>query len=229
MPKVGHSRISRGFDLVAPIYDLLAAVGSGNRIPRIRRALLPRLPPREKALVLGDGTGRFLCELMATGRIRRAVCIDASAGMIAKARARWITRSEQLKLDPRSVSFQVAALPLPNGLAGPYDLVCTNFFLDLFIDAELESILLQIDTALAPGAFWYFSDFRYPDAAKQPFANIASRLLVRILYTFFGSLSGLGARRLPDIHSAFHNSGYEPLFESYSTRGILECKIFQKL
>lgn len=221
---IKRSRVRLGFDRLAPIYDLLLTLFSGNLIPRIRRSLLKIVPPREHALVLGDGTGRFLCELMATDRIGRATCFDISDAMIHRASRRWAARGRNTD----QVSFHAAGLPIPEGLPDRYDLVCTNFFLDVFTDEELDPVFRQIDAALVPDGLWYYSDFCYPDAAIHPFENAGARFIVRMLYVFFEWICGLRARALPDVKKCFVNHGYQLIFEEYSAAGMLVCQIFQK-
>ncbi len=226
------ARVARGFDRLAPFYDLLLAIGSGNAIPRIRRALLAQIPDRKHALILGDGTGRFLCELMATGRVARATCIDSSPAMSTKARARWLRSSRRRAVDAQAVEFRVASLPFAkheDGPGGPYDLVCTNFFLDLFTDAELGPAFRQIHESLeSADALWYDSDFQYPDPRSRPLTGLAARWLVRILYISFALVCGLRARRLPDTNRFFESHGYRALAERNGAGGLLICRIFQK-
>ncbi|MCR9142583.1 MAG: class I SAM-dependent methyltransferase [bacterium] len=222
------TRVSRGFDRLAPVYDLLAAVGSGNQIARARRSLLNEIPPGKRALVLGDGTGQFLCELMATGRVKQAVCIDASPAMIDRASRRWQRQCRRSGADPGSVEFRVGALPLDDGPGGPYDLVCTNFFLDLFTNEEMEPVFRQIDAALAPDGNWYYTDFRYPDRATHPLRYLSARVLVRCLYVFFGLVAGLRARALTDVKKTFESNEYQLVARTIVAFGALECAIFKK-
>lgn len=48
--------LARGFDRLAPVYDLMADLAFAGRIHASQVALLPGLPPIGRALVIGGGT-----------------------------------------------------------------------------------------------------------------------------------------------------------------------------
>ena len=51
-------------DLIAPHYWWIERLGMGRALERRRRWFLPELGNARRALVLGDGDGRFLRELL---------------------------------------------------------------------------------------------------------------------------------------------------------------------
>ena len=63
--------LRRGFDRLAPVYDLLLRLSTGRLIPNSQTALLEHLPPGERALLVGGGTGEFLAALAKSERYRR--------------------------------------------------------------------------------------------------------------------------------------------------------------
>ncbi|MGH7938770.1 MAG: class I SAM-dependent methyltransferase, partial [Chthoniobacterales bacterium] len=76
------------FDRVAPYYRRLETVVFGGRLQIARAAFVRQLPPSRRALIAGEGDGRFLEQLRAAQRELPVECIDASAKMLELARAR---------------------------------------------------------------------------------------------------------------------------------------------
>jgi len=95
-------------------------------------------------LELGCGTGALTARLEA--HAQRVVAVDASAAMLARARAR-LQRSELLEGDMRST---------PSG--GSFDLVVAVFDVvnNLLVEGELEALARSVLQRSAPGGLWIF-------------------------------------------------------------------------
>src|ERR1700728_4756681 len=70
------------FDRVARIYRYAEYLTLGPLLQRTRTHFLPQLPPRHQALILGDGDGRFLSQLLTPQPQLQAVAVDTSATML---------------------------------------------------------------------------------------------------------------------------------------------------
>ncbi len=213
------SRAARGFDRLAPVYDLLAHLGMAGRIHMSQIALLPRLPAASRALVVGGGTGRFLGELLESGLASRAVSIDASPQMTRLTAARLHRRG----LANRAI-LRIGGLE-QLGDHERFDLVVTHCFLDLFDGTELQGVMIRLDAALLRGGHWMFSDFATSGARWPGFAR---RSLVAGLYAFFRATCGIGARHLPDFDRAFRSVGLEPVAEQSLGAGLLRAAVLRK-
>ncbi|MBK5256818.1 MAG: class I SAM-dependent methyltransferase [Vicinamibacteria bacterium] len=211
-------RTARGFDRMAPVYDLLAGLGLGGRIHASQVALLPRLPGAERALVLGDGTGRFLCELLKSGGAAHAVSIDASPCMTRLTAERLMAHG----LAERA-TLRVGGLEQLGDER--FDLVVTHYFLDLFDNAELGGVAARLETALLPGGHWLFSDFATPGHGC---AGLARRSVVAGLYAFFRAACGINARQLPNFDRAFDAIGLERLADESLGAGLLSAALLRK-
>lgn len=223
-------RVGRGFDRLAPVYDWMLRLSSGRLLPRVRRSLLDTLPVHNRALIPGEGTGEFLCDLMRAGRAHRATVIDVSSGMLARARSRATRRlrAEQFA----RVTFRTAALPDDPALAesrGSYDLLCTNFFLDVFTEEQIDAVMNELSGQLASGGRWYISDFAYPNCERGWLTAFGGRLIISFLYFFFALSCGLAARRLPETESRFRERGFRLLAERKFLGGLLFTRVYQKL
>jgi SAM-dependent methyltransferase len=194
------------FDRLAPCYDLLGGVAFGGQLHRSQVALLDHVPPVDRALVVGGGTGRFLAELVARGKARTAVSIDTSPAMCARTAAR--------------VPAAEVRVESVDGLRDgeTFDLVATHCFLDLFDDSTAAALVARLDGALRPGGTWMFSDFA-DDAWWR-------RVVVQGLYVFFRATCGIEARRLPGFAPLF--AGYETVAAGRFAGGLLQSVVYRK-
>lgn len=189
------------FDLVAPIYDRLAALVYGGKIKHAQTALLPQLQGVNNALVLGGGTGWFLHELLAQTPVRRVLYVeksrpmlDRSRRLIARTNPEWLERVEFLHGTDESVT----------AAHGPFDLLVTNFFLDLFSEANCADMIERLYPHLKAGGRWLFVDFHLPDGGWR---RAAAWALFRVMYTFFVVTSKIESRMPPDYGRTFDRLG----------------------
>ena len=54
------------FDRLARPYRLLETLAFGNALQRARTFWIDKIPSPKRALIVGEGNGRFLCELLCT-------------------------------------------------------------------------------------------------------------------------------------------------------------------
>jgi len=179
----------RGFDLLAPYYDLMELVLAGGKLHRCRTAFLDQIADCRNILLVGEGHGRALVECCRRFPGARIVCLDASAGMLARARLRM-----EREAGPTSnVEFiQADVLDWPVR-AQEFDLVVTNFFLDCFRREQLEVIIPRLAGGLLPGGNWLLSDFQ---VGKKRGQRLRSKLILWTMYCFFRAVTNLPARRL---------------------------------
>ncbi|MBZ5674321.1 MAG: class I SAM-dependent methyltransferase [Acidobacteriia bacterium] len=198
-------------DLIAPHYWWIERLGMGRTLERRRRWFLPQLGNARRALVLGDGDGRFLRELLRRHSDVRADYVDLSRRMLELARQ---------KAGADRVNYQQAdarTLDLPRD---EYDLIATHFFFDCFGPNELEALIARVADAAKPGVQWIVSEFRT--------ANIPARLLVRALYLFFGITTGLKTRKLADHRPILQSHGFRLTGASHSRGGLVVSELWKR-
>jgi len=158
------------FDLVAPHYRWLEAIAFGNALQRARTRWIDTIARPKRTLILGEGDGRFLCELVRAHPKIDVDCIDASAAMLHLARAR-LSRTH-----PESVSrvHFICEDILQWSPRKSYDLLVTHFFLDCFPATELQAIVAKLARAAEPDAVWLIADFTIP---RKRFARGHARVL----------------------------------------------------
>lgn len=209
------------FDLLAPAYQALELVTFGGLLHACRTAHLDRLRACRRGLILGDGDGRFLGDLLRANPTIRADSADVSPGMLAAARRR--VRAVPGAVERvRFVAADARTDPLPG--AG-YDLVVTNFFLDCFRPAELAVVVARAAEACAPGALWVDGDFRLPAAGwERPVA----RLALAGMYAFFRLTTRIPAGRLTDPAPLLAAAGFRPEAEAKWLKGFLSSRLWVK-
>ena len=177
------------FDSLAPHYRWLEWLLAGGKLQRCRTAYLRGIPSPRHALLLGEGNGRFLPEFLAAYPDARVTCVDASAAMLERARARL--RATPVDFD--AVEFVHADVFTWSPPTGCYDLLVTHFFFDCFRRDQIERLLEILGPAQTPDAQWLLADFRVPASGL---ARWRARWIVRSLYFFFQGTTGLAASKL---------------------------------
>jgi SAM-dependent methyltransferase len=76
------------FDTLAPYYRIMERVTAGGILQRCRTAFLAETTSCRRALLLGEGPGRFLEELLRANSQVEVTCVERSPRMIAEARRR---------------------------------------------------------------------------------------------------------------------------------------------
>ncbi len=152
----------------------------------------------KRALVMGDGDGRFTQRLLKANSSIQVHAVDSSSAMLAQLMHRAGPDASRVHTE------QIDARLWEPGNAR-YDLVVTHFFLDCFSTSEVEEIITQIRRATEEGALWAISDFHLPD---NSFGKFVAWPIVKLLYLGFRILTGLGAMSLPEYHPALRKAGF---------------------
>jgi len=207
------------FNYIAKPYRWLEYLTLGRALENCRTHYLPQLLDRRHALVLGDGDGRFLAELLKRNPHLQADAIDTSATMLQLLRKRCEATTPDAAT--RLHTHHASALTVP--LEGPYDLVVTHFFLDCLTQPELDSLITRITPTLAPGALWLISDFRIP----RGLMHLPAKLLIRCLYLAFRLLTGLRTTHLPDHATPLTQAGLTRISHQHRLAGLLITELWQ--
>jgi len=205
------------FDRIARPYRWLEYLSFGPMLERCRFYRLPELADAQRALVLGDGDGRFLARLLKSNPRLRADAVDLSPAMLQLLSNRV---AEAGALDRVALHCTDAREFFPTA---SYDLVVTHFFLDCFTTDELRMLASRIRSHLTPGARWVVSEFATPSGV----VSLPARLLVWTLYLAFGLLTGLKVRRLPDYTAALKGAGLSRSAKQSWLRGLLVSELWE--
>jgi len=207
------------FDHIARPYRWLEYITLGRALEQCRLHYLPSLLSRNRALVLGDGDGRFLAQLLAQNPHLHAHAIDTSATMLQLLRQRC--EAVAPNASTRLNTHQSDALTCP--LDPPYDLIVTHFFLDCLTQPDLDTLVNRIAPTLSPQAIWLVSDFQIPTGPMR----LPAKILVRALYLAFRILTGLRTTQLPDHATPLQQAGLTRIAHRHRLSGLLITELWQ--
>ncbi|GAB3540650.1 hypothetical protein GCM10027443_38880 [Pontibacter brevis] len=210
-----------GFHRVASFYDRLARLVYGDALEQAQLSLLPQLPQEGRVLVIGGGSGWILEQLLLTGKRLDILYLDAAPAMLQRARQ----RHERFRLPHScSVSFRLgtekALLPHEQ-----FEAVITPFLLDLFPPPRLQQLMHTLAAALTPSSWWLLADF-WPVQQPPPFRQ---QLFIWGMYRFFGLVSGVKAKQLPDYAAHFRSLGFQETHSRSFYSGMVQAKVFVRI
>lgn len=209
------------FDTLAPFYRSMELVTAGGMLQRCRTAYLAAVTDCRRALLLGEGPGRFLVALLRANPQVEVWCVEQSAGMIRAAR-RELKRQG---LTAARVTFaQQDALRWQPPRA-PFDLVVTHFFLDCFRREELAQLIPKIATSATSEARWLLADFRLPERGWQRWR---ARAVLALMYAFFRSVTGLSAARLTPPDEFLEAGGFRRAERRLVNFGLAHADLWRR-
>mgnify|MGYP005750290833 CR=1 FL=1 len=216
MPKLPDS----GFDRAAAFYDPLAKLVYGSALKDSQLYLLPFIPDNCRVLIIGGGSGWLLEQLLHTGKQLDILYLEASPKMLQQAKQKYdrFHHHHTCKVTFRLGNEQ-ALLPHET-----FEVVFTPFLLDLFPPQRLQQLMQKLDEALLEDGLWLFADF-------WPVQNPSiwwQKILSWSMYTFFGVISGVEARRLPDYRYHFEQLGYREVVSRSFYGGFVQAKVWER-
>jgi ubiquinone/menaquinone biosynthesis C-methylase UbiE len=209
------------FDLIARPYRSLEYLTFGPYLERCRFYFLDQLTTHRRALILGDGDGRFTVRLLAANPEVAADAVDSSAAMLQLLTNRLSNLGPGARKRLKAIHSDALTFT-PEG--GNYDLVVTHFFLDCFTEDDLTPLLARIKPHLASGATWLVSEFAIPK--DQPAAYL-SRLVLFVLYRAFRIATGLNTQRLPAYAPLFRQNGLSLSRQKSFLGGLLVSELWK--
>ena len=188
---------------------------AGTLLQSCRTKHLPAIADSRKILLLGEGPGRFLYEVIRSGPAAEITCVDSSARMLKQARREIPenTRVAFVHADVFVFGFE------------EYDAVATHFFLDCFPADQLRQLVPRIGRALKPGGVWLLSDFRLPDSGPQRWR---AAILLKLMYLFFRTVTSLPARQLTNPDPFMEQNGLTLLKRQTASFGLLHSDLWRK-
>jgi len=189
------------FDCLARHYRWLEWILAGRKLQRCRTAFLAELHRVKATLLVGEGNGRFLGELLKMPVEGPITCVDSSAGMLDCARSRLRKQG----LPTQQVTFLKADILEWSPPMHAFDLIVTHFFLDCFQPSQLESIVSRLAAAARPEALWLVADFQLPEAGWR---KLRAAWILASMYLFFRWTTHLPARSLASPDALLAKNGF---------------------
>lgn len=215
-------QIVRGFDFVAPYYDLFSYLVFQKRLLRAQTHYFGRIGKAESILIFGGGTGKILLPLSQDIQFKSMTFLDISPRMIAKAVR--CCNSSGIDVEDKIEFIEGSTEKLSEGER--YDLIITPFVLDCFSDESLRTVIAKLDQHLEPGGIWLFTDFN-EDQSFGFISNIRNAF-IKFLYFVFNLFCPLGITQLPKFGAAFSQLNYGIVAQTQMLHGLVVGRIYQK-
>jgi len=211
-------------DRVARAYKTLEYLSFGGALQACRVMYLDEIVDCRRALLCGDGDGRFLAELLRANRNIAVDFVELSAGMIDVARRRIDDIGSEAAKRTRFHAIDVRDFEPAD--RSRYDLISAQFFLDCFDHDEIFNVARKLASIAQPGAWLLLSDFRIPARGLSRYIDAA---IVRGLYAAFRLTTGLRVTRLPNYEDALERTGFRKEKETLKLGGLLVASCWQKI
>lgn len=209
------------FDRLAPHYRWMERLLAGEKLQRCRTAFLHLIPKPQRVLMLGEGNGRCLVELLRAHPGARFTCVDASQQMLERARE----RVQEHGLRGERIEFIHADATCWQASPGRFDLLVTHFFLDCFRADQLAELVPRLAATATPDARWLLADFHEPAAGV---AKWRARGILQAMYFFFQRVTRLPASRLTPPDAFLQQSGFVLRERRLSEWGLLHSDLWQR-
>jgi ubiquinone/menaquinone biosynthesis C-methylase UbiE len=194
----------------------------GDELQRCRTACLKEITTPRRALIVGEGNGRFLCELLRLHPGVQVDCLDASKGMLQLARQRIEDELPDRAGCVRYVHREITSWAAPEH---HYDLVVTHFVLDCFREAVLARIVKKLARAAADDATWLLADFCVPPRGMVRFR---ARGWLAAMYFFFRVTARIEASELIDPTLFLQREGFVLARQHLLQRGMLKSEMWRR-
>lgn len=200
------------YDPLAPYYDFLSNI-LGKAYKDSKLLFLDRLKNGDQVLYIGGGTGANLPRILERiGRTGKVYYMEASSQMIEKARKR--VKPEQLFRIVFLHQSDFSKIPIET-----YDVVLTQFFLDILPDDEIKELFQELDKRLSPNTRWIFVDF-FPVSGRK--------WLIKIMIWFFRLSTGNPRKDLPDYARYFGYYGWEVEEKKSLSGGFMQAWLLKR-
>ena len=211
------------FDRVAPHYRWLETIAFGTALQRARTFFLGEVGIVERVLIVGEGNGRFLLELLRECASAEVDCVEASAAMIELARQRLERNLPEAIARVHFIHSTIEEWLVPECR---YDLIVTHFVLDCFPLRPLEDIIARLAQAAAPTATWLLADFDYPSARVR---RQCARLWIAAMYLFFRVFAGVEALRLSAPDPFLRSHDFSCVQRKTFQCGMVKSEVWKRL
>ncbi|UII34244.1 class I SAM-dependent methyltransferase [Fulvivirga ulvae] len=201
------------FNSVAFVYDTLARVVFGKSIQKAQTSLLYSITKESKVLILGGGTGFILQELDKLRLSLKITYVEPSSAMMKRAKKKLPFRT--IVVDFVQDTHEAVSND------GDFDVVITNFFLDVFPADRLSEVVQEVSLLIGKNGVWLLTDFVRTDMWWQ-------KVLIKLMYLFFRVTAGLEGNQLLNFEDYLHEKGYKSVKHKYFYNGMIRSDIYKK-
>lgn len=210
-------RLCRNFDLVAPVYPLLERASFADALTKARRTFLNRVASSDRILLIGEGNGRFLAELLREKIGGHVTVVDSSPRMLSLLQKRIRSLDHRTDVQVVCTDFLTWSDELPS-----FDAIVTHFLLDLFRPASQRRIVSRVTELAKPQALWINVDYQLVKSTWR------HRLIDWLQYQFDVVFSGIEADRQYDPSPYINDFGWMVEEERYFCTGSVAAQALSR-
>lgn len=200
------------FNRIASSYDFLARLVFGKNMVDVQEYSLKEIKDGDRILILGGGTGWILNSINENCPPGEIWYVDISDKMIKYAKSKVVD-----KINIHFIHGTIEDI----AEVEKFDVVITNFFLDVFSEKQLESLIPKTMERIKPDGLWLCSDF----IATGKFGH---QLMLSLMYLFFKLTVNLRNKKLPNWEAQLCKSGLVLLKEKEFLKGFMKATVFRK-
>ena len=208
------------FDLVAPYYDHLAKLVFGNSLYNSQITFLNAIPENSRVLIIGGGSGWIIEPVLLAAKQATLLYLEASAKMLALAEHKIAHHPLAAQVEWR-LGTEENIKP-----AEKFDVIITNFFLDLFSEPELRNLTSLLNNALQKDGLWLAVDFVKPSGSFLK--RLGARLFIRSMYIFFRLTCHISGKTLPDWENQLRRHALKEVKSAYFYGGLIKSSVWYK-
>lgn len=202
------------FNWLAKHYDFLSRIVFGKTLHQSQLYFLRSIPPGCTILIMGGGTGEMLRFLLEINPTCQVWYVEASSKMI------FIAGKKIPKDGLDRISFiHGIEKSLPDQIF--FDVIITNFFLDLYPDAGVVNICKGLYQKLNKDALWFVSDF--VDGGKW-----WHRFILWTMYRFFVLTCKIEGSKLPSWEKQLGSIGLAEMKFKLFYGGFIKSIVYKK-
>lgn len=195
-----NKRVGRGFDRLAPVYDLVVWAIFGKRISRFVRLAISSLEHSKNCLIVGGGSGEILRQCFDQAISEQYLYAELSNKFIERTKTNFKNKELTKVKFGNDWESLIGSQKL--------DLVIFPFVLDCLTENSAEKLLKALRPKLNTNAQILIIDFRELKANGSFISNIKNTF-IRVLYFFFRFTTGIEAKSLPNTNRVMIDTGFQ--------------------
>lgn len=185
------------YDRIARCYDALAHLYSLGRIRACKQSQVATIVPGDRVLYTGAGGGEDA--VLAARKGARVTVLDLSPRMVALAGARF------RKAGLEGAAEVLCGDVLAHRREGQYDVVVSNFFLNVFAEPVMGEVLRHLVRQLRPGGRLLIADFA--PCGRNRVVNLLRRAYFGLAVLAFRLVAGNALHPLYDYRRLLPGAG----------------------
>jgi len=205
------------FDHVAVLYPLLEQLVFGSALSRSRSVFMQEVIEGKNLLLIGEGNGRFLSDIVKQNSASAITVVDSSSQMLSAAAKRIAAIDGCAKVRFLNADFLDWQSPFAH-----YDRIVTHYFLDLYRPDRIRRIVEQISCLATEDSRWINVDFTKANPRMR------QTFLMWAQYRFFRTCAGIEAERLFDPLSYIEQAGWRIIESKSLEQGWIAAQLLSR-